>query len=52
MKHCQEHKVYSIFQWQWTTDVSDTEHAWGKTESLPAIAEASCAHDLTRQMVS
>ena len=49
MKHSKGNKVYSLFQCQWTTDVSDTEHIWGKTESSPAFAAASCVYDSTRQ---
>ena len=41
--------VYSRFQCQWTTNDSDTEHAWGKTESSIAFAATSCVRDLTRQ---
>ena len=43
------HKVYSLFQCQWTTAVSDTEYAQGKTESTPAFAAAPCERFLTRR---
>ena len=51
MKHSQGHKVYSLFQWQWSTDVSVTWNMWGKTESTPIFAWTFCEWDSTRQMV-
>ena len=42
--------ILSLFKCQWTTDVSDTEHAWGQTESSPAFAAASCECDSARQI--
>ena len=41
MKHSQGHKIYSLVQWQWTTDDNGTEDAKGKRESVPTFAAAS-----------
>ena len=41
MKHSQGHKIYSLVQWQWTTDDNGTEDAFCKRESSPTFAAAS-----------